>query len=309
MKLLIINNLASGFREGAIYDFMRSFIKDGDEIVMRSTDGTTQVAPLLKDAQNFDAVVASGGDGTVASVAYELRNSNIPILPFPAGTANILSLNLMSPNEPHALAKIIRTGHTLNFDLGEITADGINYGFAIMAGAGYDALIMQEAATHKLLWGPMAYFSAAVTHLDPQYSEITLTLDGERVVKTGGIGVLLVNFNKLQFDIPVTHDSEPRDGELHVVVLKTKNAIELLPAVFSALLDRDGKFPDRSNALEIHTVKNLHVEAEPPLTIQYDGETATATTPFDARIIPAAARIIVSEEGYKLYSGNTADTK
>ena len=32
MKLLIVNNLASGFRDGAIYDFMRAFASDGDEI-------------------------------------------------------------------------------------------------------------------------------------------------------------------------------------------------------------------------------------------------------------------------------------
>ena len=49
MKLLVINNLASGYGEGAIYDFMRSFAADGD-------------------AKDFDAVIAAGGDGTVATV-------------------------------------------------------------------------------------------------------------------------------------------------------------------------------------------------------------------------------------------------
>ncbi|MFR1166232.1 MAG: diacylglycerol kinase family protein [Adlercreutzia equolifaciens] len=70
MKLLIVNNLASGFRDGAIYDFMRAFASDGDEICVRCTDGNTDLADFLRDAENFDAVVAAGGDGTVASVAY-----------------------------------------------------------------------------------------------------------------------------------------------------------------------------------------------------------------------------------------------
>ena len=307
MKLLIINNLASGFKEGAIYDFMRSFMKDGDELCVRATDGNTDVAILLNDADHFDAVVASGGDGTVAAVAYALRNTDIPILPFPAGTANLLSLNLLAPNEPHGLAKIIREGRTLNFDMGEITAGDNKYGFVIMAGAGYDALIMQEAAAHKVLWGPMAYVSAAVTHLDPQYSEMKLTLDDGTVVETGGIGLLLVNFSKIQFDIPITHDNKPCDGEMRIVVLKTKNAIELLPAVFSALFDRDGNFPDRTSALEIFTSKSIHVEANPPMTIQFDGETAPATTPFDAKVLPAATRIIVSEAGYNEFACHQAD--
>ena len=62
MKLLVINNLASGFGEGSVYDFIRSFARDGDEVCVRSTDGTTDVRDLLGDAEAFDAVVASGGD-------------------------------------------------------------------------------------------------------------------------------------------------------------------------------------------------------------------------------------------------------
>ena len=72
MKALIINNLASGYRDGSIYDFVRSFTEDGDEVCMRSTDGTTSIDGLLDDASDFDVVVASGGDGTVTSVAYAL---------------------------------------------------------------------------------------------------------------------------------------------------------------------------------------------------------------------------------------------
>lgn len=302
MKLLIINNLASGYREGSIYDFIRSFALDGDEVCIRSTNGSTQIGPLLEDASDFDAVVASGGDGTVAKVAYHLRDTGIPVLPFPAGTANLLSLNLLSPNEPHALAKMVREGRALDFDLGEISTAERDFGFAIMAGAGYDALIMKEAATHKLFWGPMAYLSAAITHVEPQYSHFRIELDGHSAIETDGIGILVTNFSKIQFDIPITHDNEPRDGLLGIVVLKTKNAIGLLPAVFSAILDRDGEFPDRSNAIEIHHARCARVEADPPLEIQYDGEPTGITTPFTARILPAACRMIVSNEGYKAFS-------
>ena len=87
MKALIINNLASGYRDGSIYDFVRSFTEDGDEVCMRSTDGTTSIDGLLDDASDFDVVVASGGDGTVTSVAYALANTGVPLLPYPAGTA------------------------------------------------------------------------------------------------------------------------------------------------------------------------------------------------------------------------------
>ena len=157
MKLLIVNNLASGFRDGAIYDFMRAFASDGDEICVRCTDGNTDLADFLRDAENFDAVVAAGGDGTVASVAYLLAETGIPLLPFPAGTANLLAMNLASPAEPHALAHLMREQRLMDFDIVEIElSNGERFGFSMIAGAGYDAAIMEGAEPSKRLLGPMA---------------------------------------------------------------------------------------------------------------------------------------------------------
>uniref|UniRef100_UPI0028E1F7D0 diacylglycerol/lipid kinase family protein n=1 Tax=Slackia exigua TaxID=84109 RepID=UPI0028E1F7D0 len=156
MKILIINNLASGQYDTAIYDFIRSAARDGDEICLRNTDGTTPISALVEDARTFDRVVAAGGDGTVACVMYALRYSGIPVLPFPSGTANLLSMNLQNPEEPHALAALLRDGRILDFDMGEISTENDSRGFAIMAGSGYDATLMAT----------------------PQRSDIKLTIDG-----------------------------------------------------------------------------------------------------------------------------------
>lgn len=301
VKLLVINNLASGFGEGAVYDFIRAFVKDGDEICIRSTDGTTDLRTFLDDAADFDSVVVSGGDGTVATVSYLLRDTGIPILPFPAGTANLLALNLASPLEPHALAKLVRNGRILDFDLGEIEVAGQRFGFGIMAGAGYDATIMASAKSSKKLLGPMAYLSAAIANALPQTSHFTLTLDG-RTIESDGLGILLANFSKIQFDISVTHDNEPRDGAFDVVILKAQNAFELIPALIAGLLDRGGDFPDRTESLEIHRARTVHVVADPPMEVQFDGETTGLTTPFSSQILKKAARFYISEEGFDIFS-------
>jgi diacylglycerol kinase family enzyme len=301
MKVLIINNLVSGYRDGAIYDFVRAFVQNGDEVVVRSTDGSLPIEPMLFDAKAFDAVVASGGDGTVSSVLYTLRNTGVPVMPFPAGTANLLSLNLMMPNEPHALASILRDGHTLDFDLGEIESSGQRRGFAMMAGAGYDAAIMETASANKKLWGQMAYFIAAGSNNDPQQSQLSIDIDGEHI-ETPGIGVVCVNFSKIQFDIPLTHSSQPRDGRIDVMVLKAKHATDLLPSVFAAMLDVDGNNPSRGDALDVYSGTEVHVTADPGLKIQFDGEPVEAETPFVARALKQCARIILPDEGYRLYA-------
>lgn len=294
MRLLVINNLSSGYRDGAIYDFLRMVTSDGDEHCIRSTDGTTPIKDLLHDASNFDAVVGAGGDGTITSIAYELINTGIPILPFPAGTGNLLATNLESPIEPHALARMTYDMCTLDFDMGEIEADGEKYGFAIMAGAGYDATIMHDAKPAKKTLGAIAYFQAALANPLPQKSHIRLVIDGD-VVETEGLGVLLVNFSKIQFDIPIAHGADARDGAFEIVVLKAQNAFGLIPALVAGIKDRDGEYPDRTDSLEIHHGSDVEVYADPPFQIQFDGELPDQTTPFKAHVLGRAARFIVNK--------------
>lgn len=302
MRLLVIANLASGLGEGMVYDFMRAFAEDGDEIVIRYSDGETDLRTFLADADRFDAVVASGGDGTLSMVTYLLADTGIPIVPLPAGTANLLTLNLCSPAEPHAIAQMLREGRVMDFDLGEVTlADGDRFGFMMMAGAGYDASIMKDAESGKKLLGQMAYFTSAVANATPQVATFRLDLDGEDVLCTG-VGVLIVNFAKIQFDVPVIHENKPRDGLFDVVVLRTKDAYGLIPALFAAILDRSGDFPTRTDAFSVFQAKEVSVDADPSLQMQFDGEASGHLTPFSARVLPKAARFVVSEECVRAYS-------
>lgn len=305
MKLLVVNNIAAGIGDGSIYDYLRMVCSDGDEVVIRCTDGTTDCIGLVADATEFDAVVVAGGDGTIASIAYALAYTGVPVLPFPAGTANLLANNLFSPYEPHALARMTRDMETLDFDLGEIEASGHKFGFGIMAGAGYDATIMHDAQPSKKLLGPLAYFQAAVSNPTPQKSKITVDIDGT-VYEEEGLGVLLVNFSRIQFEIPVTHGTKARDGAFEIVILKSENAFGLIPAVIACIRDRDGEFPDRTDSMVVHTGRNITVSADPPMQIQYDGEVPGLSTPFSARVLDGAARFILSGAGYEFFSSESA---
>lgn len=301
MKLLVVNNLASGYGEGSVYDFVRALVEDGDEVVIRSTDGTTDLRTFLHDAEDFDMVAAAGGDGTVAAVAHLLADTGIPLLPFPAGTANLLAMNIGLPTEAHALAKLARQGRTMDFDLGEIElSDGKRHGFSIMAGAGYDAAIMAGAAAAKSILGPMAYFTSAVANATPPHAKLRVTID-DKVIETDGVGVLVVNFSKIQFDLKVVHENLPRDGIFDVAILHTKDAFGLIPAFISVVLDRGGDFPTRTDAVALYRGSSVRVEADPPLMVQFDGEVTDTTTPFTASMLPRACRLVVGDDTERLF--------
>lgn len=310
MRVLIINNLHSGLRDGSIFEFIRKLAQDGDELIIRNTDGHTPVDTLLVGAETFDFVVAAGGDGTIASVCYELRSTGIPILPFPAGTGNLLATNLDQPEEPYALVEMVREGYTLDFDLGELIFNfdegPITKGFILISGAGYDAVIMENSGPLKEPLGPGAYIVAALTNPNPKTAHFSIQLD-DQTVETDAIAVLILNFAKIYPDISITHANDARDGLLEIAIIKPHTTVELLPAFIAAFLDRTGGFPYRTDAIESFKSKQVRVESDPALHLQYDGEVPGFTTPFEARILPGTVRLFVSKREYEhLTQGNPA---
>ena len=301
MKILILHNQSSGYRDGAIYDFLRSISTPENDITLRCFDKDNPRPSKLEDAREFDVVVASGGDGTIARVGYELRGTGIPLLPFPSGTSNALATNLFSPSEPHALAKLLLQMDTLDFDMGEIHFGDNTQGFFLVAGCGYDATIMKAAEENKQLLGPMAYFQAAFTNPNPQKSHFTLEVDGE-THEVDGLSVMVANFSKMQYDIALTHENLPRDGMLDVIILKGENAFGLIPPFMATLLDRNGGYPDRGDMVQVLRGQNVKVQADPPLRIQFDGEPCNEVTPFEAHLLPLSIRFVVSEQCLEHYS-------
>jgi len=289
-------NTRSGGGDSGLYYFVRALGTSGAEVTLRFSDGTRTLESLVVDAADFDRVVAAGGDGTASAVCYALRNTDIPILVYPAGTANLLALNLNMPTEPRALADVLTLGQHVRFDLGELdrpTKPGeppVRTGFAIMAGAGYDASIMEAAQQFKATIGAFAYLMAAVANLAPTASQFELELDDERV-STDGIAVLLVNFGRIQFDLPVANGADPRDGRFQVAVLRTRNAAGLLPALIAGSFGAE-KMP----GIDVYQASRVRVEATPALRMQYDGEVINAFTPFEACILPRAANLILPSD-------------
>lgn len=294
MRVLVIDNPRSvAGADAELYEFVHLLAMAGAEVDVRPFDKYTPMEGLLRDAASFDRIVAGGGDGTTSAVAYELRGSGLPILAYPAGTANLLPANLGLPRDPALLARLVLQGATRTTDLGEMRADGRPdpMGFAVMAGAGFDANVMEGAAANKATLGVGAYFLSVMGNLMPTVADFRIMLDGE-LLATDGIAVIVVNFAKIQFDLSVTHDSDATDGLLEVAVIRTRNVAGLIPAVWQAMLDRIVDLPQREG-LEIHKARKITVEAEPPLPLQFDGEVAGVTTPFSAKVLPGAATFLV----------------
>ena len=136
-------------------------------------------------AEQVDLVVCAGGDGTVRIVADGLAKSGIPMGIVPAGTGNLLARNLHLPMEESAAVEVAFGGHTREIDLIAMVVDDREAEhFAVMAGIGVDAVIMDETDDElKATIGSIAYFVAAAKALGRLPIRMTVQLDRRRPMR------------------------------------------------------------------------------------------------------------------------------
>ena len=299
MRSLIIHNIDAGFGSSAIFEFERELVSRGDECVLRALEVDMPVAEVLTDAEDFDLVVISGGDGTATNALYPLRNRNVPVCVFPSGTANLLFTNLGNAAEPKAIAQACLKMRPTPLDVGELrwideTGTAHKQGFGIMSGMGFDAQIMESARAGKQTLGEAAYFTAVLSHLHPAISDFTITVDGV-THKCSGISCIVANSAIIQGDINVMPGCTMDDGKIDVMLLATTDAFQLLAPIFAGIIDPLGDLIGRPG-IERFSGREIRISSSLPLPLQRDGDALGVTvTGYEASCIPSANQVIVDE--------------
>ncbi|WP_027460522.1 diacylglycerol/lipid kinase family protein [Deinococcus murrayi] len=291
-RVLVIFNPKSGQGDSGLPDFLSALRAGGAQVTERELRPETKMAEYVADLAEFDLLVGAGGDGTVSSLAYAARYRDVPLLAYPAGTANLIAQNLDLPRDPAGLAEVVAGGHAVRVDLGEIEVGEEKSGFAMLAGAGADAAMIRDSEDLKERFGAMAYVMSAMKQLNPKKTTFHLTIDGERR-DFEGIGVMVANFGMANYRLPITSDISPSDGKFTVVLLKAGNILRLVPNLIdSVLVKLNLSDPVFSGNLETLEAKAVTVDADDPFPLQYDGELHVETTPFTARILPGAIQFL-----------------
>ena len=299
MRSLIIHNSASGFGSTAIFEYEHDLLQGGDECVMRVLGATTPIAELLTDAEDFDLVTISGGDGTVTNALYALRNRNVPTCIFPSGTANLLFSNLGNAPEPTAIAKACHDLSVRALDLGELQATGPEassepLGFGIMSGMGFDAQIMGDAIAGKQALGEAAYFAAALNNLKPTVANFTISVDGQTHTRKG-ISCIVANTSQIQGDINILPGCRMDDGMIDVMVLASTDALQLLLPILAGIIDPLGEVLGRPR-IERFRGADIKVTSSTPLPIERDGDIMEGLyTGYEARALPKSNLIVVDQ--------------
>lgn len=252
----------------------------------------------LKDGADLLAV--SGGDGTVMEAMSALVGTQTPIAVLPAGTGNLLSINLGIPTTVPDAVQVALSGKPYALDLAR-TEQG-RY-FAIMGGMGMDAQMIADTdrkAKDKL--GKWAYFQAAFKNLPRRRAYIDIYLDENPPLRRRAKTVLLANMGKITGGLSVLPDASPNDGLLDVGIVKAATLAHWAHLMGSALLGR----AHRDAALEVHQARKVTLVPRHEQPIQFDGEDGGRTKTLTVEIVPHAVYVLLPADAPALNPGTEA---
>ncbi len=256
--------------------------------VITDSDRLREVTSQPEIAAKLRAVVAAGGDGTVARVA-NYTSAGTPLAILPLGTENLLSKYLNSSCDPHELASIIARGATVQFDAG-LAGEQL---FLLMLGCGFDAEVVRRM--HQQRRGHISHLSYAKPILDSirnyQYPELRVycrNAQGEETELTAR-WVFVVNVPRYAGGLEISPDAVVDDGFLNVCTFKEGSLWNGLIYLGGVLLGQHRSWRD------VVTVKasEVRIESDAEVPYQLDGDPG-GSLPVTISILPRRLTLLVS---------------
>lgn len=252
--------------------------------------GRAQTAQAV--AERVDLVLGAGGDGTIRVICSGLAGTGIPFGLIPAGTSNLLARNLGIPRDEAAALRVALDGHGKTIDLVRLTADGGSEDyFAVMAGVGVDAVIMQDTNPDlKKTVGSAAYFVSAAKNANHPALHATIRVDNQPPIRRKAAVIVVGNVGLLPSGILLIPDAKPDDGLLDVLVASPRTLRDWTRLITQVLArrQRDDEQLDRL------TGRRVEITVEPRDQYQMDGDTVGDCARLVAEVVPGALTVRVA---------------
>ncbi len=292
-KILVVRNPSSGRGKKIAYvDKVVSALRAlGCDVTVYDTqcagDG---ISYLLSLEEEFDVIVAAGGDGTVNEVINGMVHKvNTPLALIPAGTTNVLAKELGLPRRAASLAKVIAQGLSKPVHLGRLNGKR----FAMMVGVGYDAWVVNEVNLDiKQRFGKLAYVISMFREvLNFGKQRYLAEVDG-RVIECGSMIITQGKYYAGSFIISKQADlSKP---SMQVLIVATRSRLKFLLVVLAMPMSLMEKLP----FVQSVAARKLRIKTETPNprldVLQMDGDPA-GVMPAELEIETKAISMLVAQ--------------
>ncbi len=238
---------------------------------------------------NVQRLVVAGGDGTINEVLNGLPDpSRIPMLPLPAGTANMLTADLGLPRKLEALADLVDGGDILRIDMGLVD----DRRFLLVVSAGFDAAVtrvLDERRGKRL--GYLGYLSPIFRAIRSHRPvKMAVIVDDREPVY--GTNVLVLKVRRYGGYFVFAEDARLDSGYFHVCVFPEGT----VPAIFRYGLAGFMGMTSKLAGVTQVIGRKIRIEADEPVAVELDGD-YLGTTPINAEIRPAVVPVVVPARG------------
>lgn len=236
-----------------------------------------------------DLVLAWGGDGMQQRCIEVLAGTDVPLGILPAGTGNLLATNLDIPMTVPEAVDVALHGDRMALDTGVCNGEH----FAVMAGAGFDALMIKDADRGlKDRIGRAAYLWTGLRNISAAQVQGKVKVDGN-LFYTGQLSCVLVgNVSKVFAGIEAFDGASPEDGLLEVGVVSASTPVEWTRAVTRVVVDRAEKSP----FIDVTSGRKIRVTLKKKLAYEIDGGDRTPTRKLRIDVRPASVTVCVPQK-------------
>jgi diacylglycerol kinase (ATP) len=237
-----------------------------------------------------DLIVAAGGDGTINEVSDGMVFTNVPLAILPAGTANVLAMEMGIGSNIERAAEMIELSTPYRISAGHLTcADrSVSRYFLLMAGAGLDAHIASQVnAAVKARFGKIAYWLAGWRVLGRDLPLFHVRANDREMCCSFALLSKVRNYGG---DFAIARNVTLFDNEFEMVLFEGRSTFRYLKyfagLVFNKHLGMSGVTVMRTAEAELTGPENVQVYT------QIDGEVA-GHLPAVVKIVPDALTLLI----------------
>lgn len=298
-KLLFVFNPHSGKAQikNNLLEIIDIFTKAGyDATVYPTQDGGDCMKKIASDADKYDRVVVSGGDGTLnEAVSGILQNgSDTPLGYIPTGTVNDFSASLKIPKDMQEAAEIAVSGDVFKCDICRFNERPYNY---VAAFGAFTEVSYETPQETKNIFGQAAYFVEGIKKLSSiQKYHARVRYDGNEIEDDFMLGMVLNSKSVAGFELKNESGAfdtiELDDGLFEGILVKMPTNLIEFQMLLSDFL-RDNLDGDRYVTFKTSRVE---IEFDDDVKWTLDGEFGGEMKFAKIDILPSSVNFIVNRE-------------
>ena len=269
--------------------------RSGHNLTVSPTTGPATAGAIAcsEIRRGADLIIAAGGDGTINEVAEGMVHSEVPLAILPAGTANVLAMEMKLGARLERAAARLEDCRPHRISVGHLRADGgrLCRHFLLMAGIGLDAHVVHRVDRRlKARTGKFAYWVAGWSLLGRRLEQFQVEADGRAFECSFALASKVRNYGG---DFEIARQVSLFDDEFEVVLFEGSSSFHYIPYFIGLAVNR----VEGMKGVTVLRVRHLSLSpaGDDPVYVQVDGE-AAGELPAEIRLVPQALTLLVPPE-------------